>query len=153
VLNSRQRRRGLVVGLWYQPPFVRWRAVNNFFTLGIIDCLVKLTVVLVTCRLCIYEGKSENKVSYFILSSGFWEMDFPPASKEKMTMWKNKCSEVSNKWIKRHLTVQSYLYLLAIKYGTLFLTFPCISGIWNIFIFPQQIIVLRGRIYWQVEKC
>ena len=74
------------MGFWYQLSFVGWRALNNFITLGIINPVVKLTVVLVTCRLCV-------------------------------------CMCI-------------YIYVL----------YSCISGVWNIFICPQQIIVVRLRI-------
>ena len=49
-----------------------------------------------------------------LLSAGFWEMDFPPRQVPQQRRWLcENISEVSNKWIKRHLTMWSYL--VAIK--------------------------------------
>lgn len=40
--------------MWYQLSFLGWRILNIFIAVGIISPVVKLTVVLVTCTLCIY---------------------------------------------------------------------------------------------------
>ena len=50
-----------------------------------------------------------------LLSTGFWEMDFPPRQVPQHRKWLcGKISEVKfNKWMKRHLTMWSYL--VAIK--------------------------------------
>ena len=50
-----------------------------------------------------------------LLSIGFWEMDFPPRQVSQQRRWLcGKISEVKcNKWMKRHLTMWSYL--VAIK--------------------------------------
>ena len=50
-----------------------------------------------------------------LLSTGFWEMDFPPRQVSEQRRWLcGKISEVKcNKWMKRHLSMWSYL--VAIK--------------------------------------
>ena len=59
-----------------------------------------------------------------LLSTGFWEMDFPPRQVSKQRRWLcGKISEVKcSKWIKRHLTMWGYL--VAVKQGTLLSDFP-----------------------------
>ena len=45
-----------------------------------------------------------------LLSTGLWEMDFLPRQVPQKRRWLcGKISEVSNKWIKKHLTMWGYL--------------------------------------------
>jgi len=83
----------------------------------------------ITCWCQAWGANMAARSGSHLLSTGVWEMDFPPRQVSQQRRWLcGKISEVKcNKWIKRHLTVWGYL--VAMKWGTLLSDFTsCIDN-------------------------